>query len=119
MLLSDSAQPRLRRRSDATLDTGVAGHVANRLTQAAARLSRARAGVEVRSFARSAQYAERRTQDLQGPAPMRPPATPWEPYADDREVHSQDTRRLHSGVRYQQSKVPWIFLGLSSICRQR
>src|SRR5205814_4385668 len=40
MLLSDRAQPSLRRRSDATLDARVGSHVANRLTQAAARLSR-------------------------------------------------------------------------------
>jgi hypothetical protein len=40
MLLSDCAQPSLRQRSDATLDARVRRHVANRLTQAAARLSR-------------------------------------------------------------------------------
>ena len=39
-LLSEYTQLSLRLRSDATLDARVAGHVANRLTRAAARLSR-------------------------------------------------------------------------------
>jgi hypothetical protein len=61
--LSDYAQPRLRRRSDATLDTRVGGHVANRLTRAAARLSR-----------QTIQLAQ--TRVLQAPPPPLPSSSP-------------------------------------------